>query len=107
MIILHTASGYHPALELYEAPYYEMLRDVDAVRKRRVAALPWSPCNCDKRLEYPIDVAVMAKTIYPEIFADFDLGAWLLDFYREVYGVDEETARGLKSAQWMDWVDGL
>ena len=102
-ILLPTAMGYHPAGELYHAPYYAALRDLSAVQHRRVAALPWMPCNCDKRLEFPVDLMVMAKTAYPGIFKDIDLGAWLIDFYRKVYRVDERTARRLRSAQWMDW----
>lgn len=102
-IILPTCWGYHPPLELYEAPYYANLRDLAAVRNRRVAALPFAPCNCDKRLEYPIDIMVMARTAYPDLFADIDLADWLIDFYGNVYGVDEETARKMRSVQWMDW----
>lgn len=102
-IVLPTAWGYHPPRELYEAPYYADLRQMAAVKNRRVAALPWMPCNCDKRLEYPIEIMVMAKTAYPDRFADIDLADWLIDFYRNVYGVDEETAEKLRSVQWMDW----
>jgi iron complex transport system substrate-binding protein len=73
------------------------------VKRRRVAALPWSPCNCSKRLEYPVDVMVIAKAAYPALFEDIDLAEWLLEFYRQVYGVDRQTARELRSVQWMDW----
>jgi len=103
VIVLPTDWGYHPPRELYEAPYYQTLQELDAVKNRRVMALPWSPCNCDKRLEYPIDVMVMAKAAYPERFSDMELGDWLLDFYKNVYGVNSTTAEGLRSAQWMDW----
>jgi iron complex transport system substrate-binding protein len=103
VIVLCTDFGYHPPRELYEAPYYQDLQEMDAVKNKRVTALPWSPCNCDKRLEYPIDVMVIAKAAYPERFEDVDLGEWLLDFYMNVYNVEEETAVGLRSAQWMDW----
>ncbi|WP_300673348.1 ABC transporter substrate-binding protein [Desulfoluna sp.] len=103
VIVLCTASGYHPPRELYEAPYYQNLQDLSAVKNRRVAALPWSPCNCSKRLEYPIDAMVIAKASYPKRFQDVNLADWLLDFYQHVYGVDTETAQGLRSAQWMDW----
>lgn len=103
IIVLCTAAGYHPPRELYEAPYYQNLQDMRAVKDRNVTALPWTPCNCAKRLEYPIDVMVIAKAAYPERFYDIDLGEWLLDFYKNVYGVDEETAKALRSAQWMDW----
>jgi iron complex transport system substrate-binding protein len=102
-IVLCTASGYHPPRELYEAPYYQNLQEMRAVKDQNVTAFPWSPCNCAKRLEYPIDVMVIAKAAYPERFSDIDLGKWLVDFYKNVYGVDEETAKALRSAQWMDW----
>jgi len=103
VIVLCTAAGYHPPRELYEASYYQNLQELDAIKNRRVSALPWTPWNCAKRLEYPIDVMVIATAAYPELFEDIDLGEWLLDFYMNVYNVDRETAEGLRSAQWMDW----
>ena len=102
-IVLRTSWGYHPPAELYEAPYYQNLQELKAVKNRRVVALPYTPANCDKRLEFPIDVMVMAKAAYPVRFADIDLAAWLLDFYQGVYGVNRETAQKLRAAQWMDW----
>lgn len=103
VIVLATAAGYHPPRELYEAPYYQNLQELDAVKNKRVLALPWTPCNCVKRQEYPIDVMVIAKAAFPDRFEDIDLGQWLLDFYQNVYGVNLETAKKLRSAQWMDW----
>jgi iron complex transport system substrate-binding protein len=103
VIVLCTASGYHPPEELYSAPYYQNLQELSAVKNRRVSALPWTPCNCAKRLEYPIDVMVIAKASYPKLFEDIELDDWLLDFYEHVYGVDEATAKELRSTQWMDW----
>jgi len=103
VIILPTAFGYHPPQELYEAPYYQNLKELRAVKNRRVSALPWSPCNCSKRLEYPIDVMVIAKAAYPELFKDIDLAQWLINFYQKVYSIDQELAKKLRSTQWMDW----
>ncbi|KLK87834.1 ABC transporter substrate-binding protein [Methanoculleus sediminis] len=103
VIVLCTANGYHPPEELYSAPYYQNLQELEAVKNRRVVAWPWTPCNCAKRLEYPIDAMVIAKAAYPERFADIELSEWLLDFYKNVYGVDDDTAQALRSAQWMDW----
>lgn len=104
VIVLCTATGYHPPEELYRAPYYRHLRLLGAVRQRRVSALPFTPCNCAKRLEYPIDVMVLARAAYPDRFRDFDPGEWLVSFYRGVYGVDRATAVQLRSAQWLDWL---
>lgn len=103
VIVLPTSNGYHPPRELLEGPAFRNLRMLRALQDRKVGALAWSPCNCDKRLEYPLDVLVMAKTVYPEIFSDLDLGDAILRFYRDVYGADEETALGLLRAQWLEW----
>lgn len=103
VIVLPTSYGYHPPSELYTAPYYQNLQELDAVKNKRVLSLPWSPCNCAKRLEYPIDIMVIAKAAYPERFDDIDLSKWLLEFYQNVYGVNVTTAEELRSAQWMDW----
>lgn len=102
-IVLCTANGYHPPMELYEAPYYQNLQELSAVRNKQVSALPWTPCNCGKRLEYPIDVMVIAKSSYPEKFSDIELSDWLIQFYENLYGVNETTAKDLRSVQWMDW----
>ncbi|MHB8119288.1 MAG: ABC transporter substrate-binding protein [Methanothrix sp.] len=106
VIVLSTAHGYHPPKELYEAPYYQNLQEMRAIKDKRVAALPWTPANCAKRLEYPIELMVIAKTAYPERFQDIDLGQWILDFYQQVYGVDLNTARALRAVQFMDWTVG-
>ncbi len=103
VIILITDWGYHPPQELYEALYYQSLRHLRAVKTRRVAALPFTPCNCEKRLEFPIDVMIMAKTAYPRLFKDIDLGDWILKFYQGLYGIDVQAARGLMDCQWVDW----
>nr|WP_321402216.1 ABC transporter substrate-binding protein [uncultured Desulfobacter sp.] len=103
LIVLVTAWGYHPPEELYDAPYYKNLRHMRAVKNKAVTALPWTPCNCEKRLEYPIDVMVMARAAYPERFTDIDFCHWLHQFYMTVYGVSQDTATQLMSCQWMDW----
>jgi len=102
VIVLCTSYGYHPPNELYSAPYYQNIQELDAIKNEQVWALPWTPSNAAKRLEYPIDVMVIAKAAYPGLFEDIDLGEWLLDFYMNVYNVDRDTAKELRSAQWMD-----
>ncbi len=103
VIVLPTDWGYHPTRELTEAPYYKNLQELKAIKNGRVVSLPWTPYDCAKRLEYPIEVMVIAKAVYPEKFQDTDLAEWILDFYQKVYQVDRETAKGLRSIQWLDW----
>ena len=104
IIILPTASGYHPPQELCEAPYYANLRELRAVKQKKVYALPWSPMNASRRLEYPLDMLIMAKAAYPERFRDVDVYSFALDFYQKVYNVSEEKARCLRSTQLLDWM---
>lgn len=104
VIILPTDWGYHPVREIYEAPYYQNLREVAAIKNRRVASMPYTPYDCAKRLEYPIEVMAIAKTTYPERFKDISLADWVPNFYVTVYGVNQTTAEGIISAQWMDWI---
>jgi iron complex transport system substrate-binding protein len=40
VIVLPTAQGYHPASELYTAPYYQHLQELSAMKNGRVYALP-------------------------------------------------------------------
>lgn len=103
VIVLPTAHGYHPPSELYTAPYYQSLQELDAVKNRRVSALPWTPCNCAKRVEYPIEVMIIAKSAYPVKFKDIKISEWVIEFYQKVYGVDIEMAKKLRSTQWLDW----
>ena len=46
---------------------------------------------------------VMAKAAHPDLFKDITVNEWVLDFYKKVYRVDDTTAKGLRSTQWLDW----
>lgn len=103
VILLPTANGFHPPRELYEAPYYQNLQNMRAVLNKRVYAMPWTPMNCARRTEYPIDMMVIAKACYPDLFSDIKVHEFALDFYQDVYGVNRTTAQELRSNQWLDW----
>ncbi len=104
VILLPTSNGYHPPRELMEAPYFANLGELRAVREKRVYAMPWSPMNCSRRVEYPLDMLIVAKAAYPDLFADIDVYAFACRFYQDVYGVDEQTAQQLRSQQLLDWM---
>ncbi|MBI9090774.1 MAG: ABC transporter substrate-binding protein [Desulfobacterium sp.] len=104
VIVLTTSFGYHPPEELYSAPYYQVFQDLKAVQNKRISALPFTPANCDaSRLEYPIDLMIIAKSCYPNRFKDIKIHEWVLAFYHTIYGVDRGTAEQLRSAQLLDW----
>lgn len=103
VILLPTQNGYHPANELLKAPYYQNLSQLKAVQNKRVYALPWTPMNCSRRVEYPLDILIIAKAAYPEVFKDIKVHQFALDFYKKVYNVDDKTAKALRSEQLLDW----
>jgi len=103
-IVLPTSNGYHPPRVLYEAPYFANLSELRAIKERRVYAMPWTPMNCARRVEYPLDMLIIAKAAYPERFADINVYDFALEFYQKTYHVDEATAKGLRSTQLLDWM---
>ena len=59
--------------------------------------------NCSRRVEYPLDILIIAKASYPDLFKDIKVHSFALKFYQDVYGVDEKTAKALRSEQLLDW----
>lgn len=104
VMMLPTCRGYHPAREVYEGESLTELQDMRVVQEKQIYSLPWTPCRCGERLEFPIDLMIGAKACYPDQFSDITVSDWVIDFYMEIYGVDEDTAEELRSAQWLDWM---
>lgn len=103
VIILPTLNGYHPAKELLESPDFTILNELKAIKNKQVYSLAWSPMNCSRRVEYPIDMMIIAKATYPNLFKDIKVHQFVLDFYKKVYGVDDKKAKELRSTQILDW----
>ena len=103
VIVLPTSNGYYPASELLNSADFEKLEELKAIKNKRVYAMPWSPMNCARRVEYPIDILMIAKAAYPQLFSDIKIHKFVLDFYKDVYGVSEEQAKALRSEQILDW----
>lgn len=94
IIILSTYSGYHPPKEMYEEQRFEKIQELKALQNGRVYSLAATPCK-DERLEFPINLMIEAKAVYPDRFEDIDLEGWTRDYFKELYGVDDEKANEL------------
>jgi len=91
IIILSTYSGYHPPREMYEAERFEKVQDLRVLEEGNVYALSATPVKSE-RLEFPINLMIEAKALYPDRFEDVDLEGWIRDYFMGLYGVDEEKA---------------
>ncbi len=107
IILLPTANGYHPPRELIEGPAFKNLRELRAIQNKKIYAMPWTPMNCARRLEYPLDMLIIAKSAYPDRFADINVYEFAKNFYKDVYGVDDLIAEKLRSHQLLDWMKEL
>ena len=103
VIVLPTSNGYHPPRELYESKAFEIMHELRAIKEKRVFAMPWSPMNCARRVEYPLDMLIIAKAAYPDKFKDIKVHEFALKFYQDIYGVSLEEAKKLRSEQILDW----
>lgn len=103
VIILFTSNGFHTKEKLYNKKDYKKLNMLKAIKNKRVYSLAFNPMYCSIRLEYPIDMLIVAKASYPELFKDIKVHELILDFYKQVYSVDDATAKELRSNQILDW----
>ncbi|MCK4528944.1 ABC transporter substrate-binding protein [candidate division WOR-3 bacterium] len=104
VIILPTSYGYHTPSELYEDEAFKNIWELKAIKGRRVCSISHTSCR-SVRLEFPIDLMLEAKCIYPEQFSDITLNEWVLEYYKGLYNVDDNKAEELKKAQLLMWLD--
>jgi iron complex transport system substrate-binding protein len=97
VIILCTQGGYHPPREMREKECFKQVQDLRALQDGRVYSLPANG-YMEERLEFPISLMVEAKAVYPDRFEDIDLEKWIRDYFKELYGVDDEKANELMNS---------
>lgn len=103
VIILCTVS---PTPEVFLTDdLYAPLRNVSAVQNGRVASVGLLTWWGDFRLEVPTIMMISAKSVYPDLFADINVGNWLNEYHMALYGLSEADAQQLKVVQQLDWMD--
>lgn len=103
VIVLPTSSGFHPPRELYKAGAFENIREVKAIKEKRVCSLPAVGCRSE-RLDFAMTLMIEAKCIYPERFEDIDLNEFVDEYYKDVFGVSDDKVEKLKLAQRLHWL---
>lgn len=73
------------------------LQELRAIDEEQLVALGYDEWRAT--VETPIALLKMAKLIYPDRFADVDVEQEEIDFYQDVYGMDEAAAREAIEAQ--------
>ena len=103
LIVLPTCSGFHPASELSIHGDFKNLQDLRAIKEKRVYSLPYTSCRTE-RLEFPIPLMIEAKAAYPDRFADVNVFQWVLDYYKDMYNTDDDTAIQIMVSQRLYWM---
>jgi iron complex transport system substrate-binding protein len=104
VIILCTYSGYHSPRQLYEDEQYGAIQDLRALKEGEVYSLAATPCKSE-RLEFPINLMIMAKAVYPDRFSDVDLELWIREYIVELYGTDENTTDQVVDAMMLEYLE--
>lgn len=103
-IILCTVS---PSPEVFLTDsLYTPISTITAIQNGDVASIGLLTWWGDFRLEVPTILLISAKSVYPDRFADIDVGAWLNEYHMALYGLTQEEAQELKVTQQLDWMDG-
>ncbi|OPY54560.1 MAG: corrinoid ABC transporter substrate-binding protein [Methanosaeta sp. PtaU1.Bin112] len=97
VIILPTYSGYHPPSVMYNEEQFGKVQELKAIKDKRVYSLTATPIM-DERLEFPINLMIAAKAVYPDRFEDIDLEEWIGNYLKKLYSVDDDKANELKDA---------
>ena len=100
-IVVAGHEGYLDTSVIYEGRSaglnWGALQEMRAIQEERLVALGYDEWRAT--IETPIALLKIAAVVYPDLFADIDVEQEELDFYREVYGMDEAEAREAIAAQ--------
>ena len=103
-IILCTVS---PSPEVFLTDsLYTPISTITAIQNGDVASIGLLTWWGDFRLEVPTILLISAKSVYPDRFADIDVGTWLNEYHMALYDLTQEEAQELKVTQQLDWMDG-
>lgn len=104
VIVLPTCWGFHSPDELYSHEDFQNLRDLRAIKEKRVYPLPYTSCRTE-RLEFPITLLIEAKAAYPERFDDVNVLERVRSYYRNMYGINDDLIDQIIVSQRLDWMD--
>ncbi len=104
IIILPTYAGYHSPSKICESEGFEKVQDLRSIKEKKVYALAATPVKSE-RLEFPINLMIEAKAVYPDRFKDIDLENWIKDYFKKLYGVDDEKANELMNSMLLRYLE--
>ncbi len=104
IILLSTWSGYHPPRQLYDEEIYGNIQEMKAITEEEIYSLAATPCKSE-RLEFPVNLMISAKAVYPEKFEDIDLETWIREYIIELYGTDKEMTDEIMDAFMLEYLE--
>ena len=106
IIILACSPGGYEVERFYNSEDYKALQGMRAIKERRVFSTGRLEFGHNMAgLEFPIEVLIEAKAVYPDRFKDVNVGEQLTKHYKAIYGLDDEQVKELKEAMGLDWMD--
>jgi len=56
-------------------------------------------------LEFPIELLIEAKGVYPDRFNDINVGEQLTKHLKTIYGLNDDQVKEFKKQMRLDWMD--
>lgn len=104
-VMILCTNSVRPDPNILKEPQYAVFSSLPAVQNDRITSLGLLTWWGDFRLELPTVLLIGAKSAYPQQFADIQVGQWLNQYHRTLYGLSEDEAQHLKEVQQLDWMD--
>jgi len=105
IILLCYPGGYEVDI-LYNSEDYDALQKMRAVVEKNVFTTGrFEASRHMAGLEFPIEMLIEAKAVYPERFQDIKVGEQLTKHYKALYSLNDTQVKMLKEAMALDWMD--
>ncbi|MDD1762675.1 MAG: ABC transporter substrate-binding protein [Methanothrix sp.] len=105
-IILICSSDSLTTEKLYTSDAYKALQGLRAVKEKKAYATGLLETGRNNAgLEFPIEMLIEAKAVYPDRFKDINVGEQLTKHCKALYGLDDEQIKELKKVLFLDWMD--
>jgi len=106
VIILVRSPGGYKVEKLYNSEEYKALYAMRAVKAKKVYTTGQLELSRNMAgLEFPIEMLIEAKAVYPDRFQDVNIGEQLTKHYKAIYGLNDEQIKELKEVMGLDWMD--
>jgi len=106
VIIMYTGSNGKTPEDMYNDKDFKVLQSVNAFKNKRIYSVGRFELGRNHAgLEFPIEMLIEAKGVYPDRFKDINVGEQFTKHLKTIYGLNDEQVKEFKKQMFLDWMD--